>query len=305
MTRAVWLDVSNYDAATFAPECFLANGIEGVIIGGQRPALAEEMASKARAAGLPIKGFYAFLYFGWDWLNQTDAACQLALRHGVRRVWLDCESLPGGTHPTEPPGVTPQQRIAQLRQCVAHVRSLGLEPGIYTAGWWWPGMMAGSVEFRELPLWHAQYGRDSWPAEPVTQVAYGGWTTVAIHQYTSRVELCGRERDHNYVFIDPDEEDDMTLREELDDLKIALYTGRERREENLTRDQKLRLANWYIEQAAAGERQSVADLAASAIALAVKANSGDIDDDDLEAVADALGKSVDAIQAELARRKAK
>jgi hypothetical protein len=208
-----WLDVSNYDASTFAPTCFLDHGIEGVIIGGQRPALADEMASKARAAGLPVRGFYAFLYFGWDWLNQTDAACQLTLRHGVRRVWLDCESSPAGANPTEPPGVTPAQRLAQLRQCVAHVESLGLSAGIYTAGWWWPGMMSGSVEFRHLPLWHAAYGLEGWPAGPVRTVSYGGWSQVAIHQYTSRVELCGRERDHNYVFVDPDEEDEMAPEE--------------------------------------------------------------------------------------------
>lgn len=200
------LDVSNYDLSTFDAECMKAEGVTGVIIGCQREQAADIIANRCVVAGLPILGMYAFLYFGIDTLGQTQTAIQMALDYDVKRVWLDCEST--GEHDA---ASGPTQRQDELARCVEAVRDAGLEPGIYTGRWWWPGYMATEA-FSHLPLWHSEY---TVRFAPVPEVDYGGWTKVAIHQYTSQFWCCGRNRDANYVF----EEDDMTREQVLALLK--------------------------------------------------------------------------------------
>ncbi|MBI5289916.1 MAG: hypothetical protein HY873_13165 [Chloroflexi bacterium] len=205
------LDVSNYDLTTFDAECMKSAGVTAVIIGCQDEDAADVMANRCEAAGLPIIGVYAFLYFGLDTLGQTGAAIRVALRHSVGRVWLDCEST--GEYDA---ASGPMQRQDELAACCDAVRAAGLSPGIYTGGWWWPGNMA-SEAFSHLPLWHSEYPNDG---HAVPEVAYGGWSKVAIHQYTSQFWCCGRNRDANYVF----EEDEMTreqLLEILEELGVA------------------------------------------------------------------------------------
>lgn len=199
------LDVSNYDAETFDVACLKANGVTGIILGCQRESIAHEMAAKAVAGGLPILGTYAFLYFGIDTTGQTQAAIDVATAYGVPRVWLDCESTEANDAASGPP-----QRVRELRACVALVNGADLKAGIYTGKWWWPGNMA-TDEFAYLPLWHAEYPGDG---HPIPVVDYGGWTGVAMHQYTSTLALCGRDRDANHVFEEEDMEDTV-LREAL------------------------------------------------------------------------------------------
>lgn len=193
----ICLDVSNYDHPTFDAACLRAAGVDRLIVGCQRPALAADMVAKAQTAGIEVIGTYAFLYFGIDFLGQTDAAIAVAKASGVRRVWLDVEAT--GQH--ERAGMSPGVRCAELAECVARVEAAGLEAGIYTGAWYWVPYMK-SAAFAHLPLWHAAYPTDG---SEVREVAYGGWTKVAIHQYTSGLNVCGRDRDANYVFEDGDE----------------------------------------------------------------------------------------------------
>lgn len=201
VTYPLVADVSNYDADTFDAECFKAAGIAGVIIGCQRPYAANAMARKAKDAGLPILGVYAFLYFGIDTIGQTGRAIDVAHEFDVPMVWLDCESAT----PHEAADATTVSRRVELAHCVDMVER-DLQCGIYTGRYWWPSKMA-TDEFAHLPLWLADYGRNDGSRAPLLTTNFGGWTKVAIHQYTSTYDLCGRGRDMNYLLT---EEEDMT-----------------------------------------------------------------------------------------------
>lgn len=237
------LDVSNYDADTFDVGCLKAAGVEGIILGCQREDIARTMAQKAADGGLPILGTYAFLYFGLDTTGQTMAAIRVAKDFGIGTVWLDCES----TGTLEDGHQTHETRQRQLRDCVQLVEAHGLRAGIYTGSWWWPPYMANTAEFSRLPLWHAAYGPNSGPADPIRTVNYGGWSAVAVHQYTSTLNLCGRNRDANYVFEEADMADPR-----VDDILRAL-TG-------LRDDAALaRLAAWNTADGGADSGNSLLD----------------------------------------------
>lgn len=197
----VVIDASNYDSDTWNAPCLKAAGVERVIMGCQRPQLASPMIVSARNAGIDVRDLYAFLYFGLDTTGQVNAAIAVGLSvGGIDTIWLDCESQ--AKDGTEAAGLIPGQRIDELKACVALVEQHGFRAGIYTGAWWWVPMMANTTEFAHLPLWHAAYPADGQPQHTVN---YGGWSQVAIHQYTSTLNLCGRNRDANFVF----EEDDM------------------------------------------------------------------------------------------------
>lgn len=197
----VVLDASNYDSDTWNPPCLKAAGVERVIMGCQRPSLASPMIVAARNARIEVRDLYAFLYFGIDTIGQVNGAIAVAKDlGGIDTIWLDCES----TGDLEAKNLTPPARIADLANCVNLVRSHGYRAGIYTGAWWWPSYMGNTTQFSGLPLWHAAYGPNSGPADPIREVNYGGWREVAIHQYTSTLNLCGRGRDANYVFEEAD-----------------------------------------------------------------------------------------------------
>ena len=203
------LDLSNYDSDIIGNAmCLKVGGVTGAIVGCQRPDTARQQIDALRAVGIATPGVYAFLYFGIDSTGQTGTAIKVAQEKGIRRVWLDVES--SGTN--ERAGITPPERIAELNNCLAMVRNAGLEPGIYTYEPYWRSQMADTHDFAALPLWFANYGTNdpNNPRPPVNSVSFGGWTSVTIHQYSSTIRVCGRERDHNYVF---EGEDDMTPEE--------------------------------------------------------------------------------------------
>ena len=205
------LDISNYDWPLNA-SCLKEEGVDRVIVGCQRAYIAEQQIGLLRGAGIVVTDLYAFLYFGFDPMAETEKAIGVAQRQGgIRTIWLDCESTgqydrAGG----------PAQRVEELKGCVAAVENAGFRCGIYTGGWWWPTQqgMGESTTFSILPLWHSAYFDDE---REVRQVNYGGWSKVAIHQYSSSIQVCGRERDHNHVF--EQEEVDMAL---LDEVVAAL-----------------------------------------------------------------------------------
>jgi hypothetical protein len=211
----ICLDLSNYDADVAEPESAAAlarAGVTQAIVGCQDPEIARSQIAALRAVDIRVIGVYAFLYFGLDSAGQTQAAIDVAREFGIARVWLDVESVA----PNEKPGLTPGERCEELHQCVALVEDAGLECGIYTGRWYWVPRMANSTEFSRLPLWHSEYPADR---HAIATVDYGGWTNVAIHQYASDIPLCGRNRDHNYVF-----EEERSMASRLEDL-IAVVVG--------------------------------------------------------------------------------
>lgn len=219
------LDVSQYDLSTFNPACLKAAGATDIIFGVfdpvDPPNKMRQAALEWRAVGGNVRGFYGFCYFGSPFgaYRDTKWAIQLAQEFGVDRVWVDCETDGRAVGFTDAVQPTPAQRVAEIQGCVDLIRAAGLTPGIYTGGWWWPGQTENSSQFANLPLWHSDYGANDGTREPVQEVAYGGWSKVSIHQYTSQLPVCGRNRDANYVF----EEDDMGMteaeRDEFDMLK--------------------------------------------------------------------------------------
>lgn len=223
------LDVSNYDWDTWDGLALKAEGVTGVILGCQREGIARIMADECVRVGIPLLGTYGFVYFAGDRYvgHEVTQACAVAHAYGLRRVWVDCEldaNQAGWGAATTP---DPEQRVDQIIRAVDTVRRAGLEPGIYTGWWWWPNRTGNSTLFADLPLWHSDYGINDGSRAPVKTVAYGGWIDVAIHQYTSTLQVAGRGRDANYVFEENDmaslTDDDVRriIREELHALHIT------------------------------------------------------------------------------------
>lgn len=209
------LDLSSYDLDTLDAPCMRAAGVTGVILGVYSPSDApnrmRQAAQSCRDAGIDILGFYGLVYFGDPHGETRDTrwAIQLAQEFDVNRVWLDCEMDARAAGWSQAPVPAPSGRVSAIHTAVDAVRLAGLSPGIYTGSWWWRPNTNDSTSFASLPLWHSDYGANDGTREPVLEVNYGGWTKVAVHQYTSRLFVCGRERDANYVF----EEDEMTNEE--------------------------------------------------------------------------------------------
>lgn len=219
-------DISNYDMDTFDPVCFKLAGVTGVIIGCQQIAIARKQAKGLIEQAIPIIGLYGFDYFGT--IGDADSpgadigdACDLAdelrnLMGWAGIIWVDAE-IDGG------PPVSPEQRVQEIAECIALIEGRGYRAGIYTGSWWWIPNTGNSQAFAHLPLWHAAYGSNALPIGPITTVDYGGWTNVAIHQFTSRLEICGRGRDANYVFM----ENDMTPAQEailnLNNIRLTAF----------------------------------------------------------------------------------
>ncbi len=223
------LDLSGYDLPTLDAPCMNANGVTGAILGvfseNNPPGPMGDAAQSLRDAGIDILGFYGLIYFGSPYgvTRDTKWAIQLAKRFGVERVWLDCEIDGKAIGFTDAVTPTPASRVNEIRECVKLVEDAGLKCGIYSGSWWWPGNTGNTTEFSRLPLWHAGYLNDG---SAIKTVNYGGWTDVSIHQYTSSLNVCGRNRDANYVFM---EEDDMTPAErEEHNALVAIMGGRDK-----------------------------------------------------------------------------
>lgn len=238
------LDLSNHDYATFDPVCLKASGVDRVILGCWDFAIAEDMLLRLRAAGIVVEDVYCFLYYRLPWeSNDVLNATTLAERHGgIRRIWLDCESMfdgPAGYLDTEAEGTTVADRVA-LTQAYWTTLSREYQVGIYTGLYWWLANMNNTTWFAQAgaPLWFANYGLNNpdAPRDPIAFVDFGGWHSVAIHQYSSTIPVCGRARDHNYWLM---EDTDMD-----EDLRRAIFAGNE--EGDKTPSERLALANYRI-----------------------------------------------------------
>ena len=195
------LDISNWQHPWPAARA-KADGCSEVIVGCQREADAHAIINACVAADLPVVGLYAFLYWNVDTIDQTRTAIRVAKKTGQQMIWLDCENSEDAD-----PNATPWQRQTQLAECVSAVQDAGLNCGIYTGGPFWMKEMGNTRDFSHLPLWYSNYGfRNDATQSPITKVSFGGWTDVAIHQYTSQFPCAGMLLDANYDFM----EDEMT-----------------------------------------------------------------------------------------------
>ena len=201
MMDSLVVDLSNYDMPTFDPACFYGAGVRRAIVGCQREPIARDMVERLLAADIAVPALYGFHYFGANGgqAHEVTQAIGMAHDYGIPLVFVDCEldAQQAGWGEAPP---TIGQRVAQIAQSVERIQDAGLNAGIYTGAWWWKPQTANSLLFAHLPLWHSAYGKDSGPLDPVTEVNYGGWSTVWAHQYTSTYELCGRGRDMNYLY---------------------------------------------------------------------------------------------------------
>lgn len=200
------LDISNHDYSTFAPQCFADNGVTRAIVGCWERELSEDMVRRNRAVGIASEDLYAYLYYGQPWeRRELDNALSIAAElGGIERIWLDCEADP----PNEAVGMTPGQRVARTMSAARTVELAGIEADIYTYEPYWLTKMANTTAFSDRKLWLANYGWNdpAAPRPPITTVNFGGWATVSAHQYSSTIWLCGRRRDHNYWFLEEDDE---------------------------------------------------------------------------------------------------
>lgn len=259
------LDVSIYDFSTFDAECFAANDVGRLIVGTSNYSAAKTMVTQARDAGIIVDDLYGFIYYGLGWESRDLDNC-LALAAelgGIERIWLDCESGfsdNGVQDDTEAPGISVAYRVSKTWEQRRRVESAGITCGIYTGAFWWPSKMGNSPLFSDLPLWIANYGSNdpNNPRSPITEVSFGGWTTVAAHQYSSTIGLCGRPvRDNNYWFLE----------DSLNDRDILAIFGSTERDANGNLDYAARLAAAkarYEESIRTGH--SPFDVAAQAIA---------------------------------------
>lgn len=203
------LDLSNHDWGTFNPACLKAAGVERVILGVWDFGIAAQMLRGLRRAEIIVEDLYGFIYYRLPWEdNDIRNAHALAVQEGgIQRVWLDCEAGfdgPGGQLDTEAADTTVEYRRNATAMYRSRVEGFGASAGIYTGEPWWREKMGNSDRFADLPLWLANYGRNDplHPRGPVHAVNFGGWTQTSAHQYSSTIPVCGRERDHNYWFLE-------------------------------------------------------------------------------------------------------
>lgn len=199
------LDLSNHDLSTFDPACLRRAGVDRAIVGCWDLAASLTIVAGCRDEGIIVEDLYGFLYFGLPW-EQREIDNALAVHDqlgGISRIWNDCEADP----PHEAPGLTAEDRINATWEARGREVAAGVQPGIYSAPYYWIPKMANTRIFRDAgdPLWLPNYGSNdpANPRPPITAIGgiMGGWDQLAAHQYSSTINVCGRGRDHNYWFL--------------------------------------------------------------------------------------------------------
>lgn len=221
------VDLSNWDYPTFSASCLREAGVVRAILGCWDRAITSSMLVQLRQVGIAVQDLYVFIYPRLPWeRRELNNALAIAQEHGgIRRIWMDWESQftewPGDMD-TEAPGTTIAHRIAIAREVEAIIRDAGIQPGVYTGAYWWTSKMGNTDEFSHLPVWLADYGANDPdnPRPPRRTVAFGGWQYTSAHQYSSSIPVCGRERDHNYWFL----QEDSPMTDDERELLLALAT---------------------------------------------------------------------------------
>jgi Glycosyl hydrolases family 25 len=90
----------------------------------------------------------------------------------------------------EAPGLPPAGLARWAKAWLRRVESaIGRPPILYTFPSYWTEHMGNSKAFARYPLWLASYGPDDGRVHPVRTI--GGWTRIAVHQYTSKGRIEG------------------------------------------------------------------------------------------------------------------
>ncbi|MBX7194547.1 MAG: FG-GAP-like repeat-containing protein [Sandaracinaceae bacterium] len=134
--------------------------------------------SEARRVGL-IRGAYQFFEPETDPLVQANLVIDAVgrLGPGDLPVTIDVEA--------PSPGVSPATYTARIHTWVDRVtEGTGRRPIVYTGRYYWDPYVASS-DFRDLPLWHAQYTSASCPN------INDRWSHWTFWQYTSSGSIAG------------------------------------------------------------------------------------------------------------------
>lgn len=177
------LDISNFTEEVTPAEAasLKAAGFDRVIVQvvNERTLTHRQQIPVLLAAGLEVE-CYVYVWFSAGEAFVRDRvrwACLEAKAAGASDVmWLDCEQSDGDT-----PGFdyVHQPVSPIIRAAVTAVQEQGMQPGIYTAAWWWIPGASNSTEFNYLPLWDAYYDLDP----DIDPVDYGGWQAPRMSQY--------------------------------------------------------------------------------------------------------------------------
>lgn len=145
---------------------------------------------------------YVYEYFPLSPWQQTPEArvanaIHMCQGHRVSAIYPDVED------PND--DLTPQgQRniVASLKRCRTLIQAAGYLFGIYTGYYVWRDRTGDSQEFKDAPLWFADYLYDGLPTPGATPTYMptklpGGWTTVRYWQYQNTTFFGGRQVDMN------------------------------------------------------------------------------------------------------------
>lgn len=144
-------------------------------------AVANQQIRTCQAAGLQVHG-YLWMYPTWEPGKTVKDAMREYGIYNLPWVWIDAEE--------DKEIANPQVNGAWLRAALADLKAWGVRAGIYTGAWWWndPRFMAGSTEFKEVPLWYAEY--DGNP-DLFRWTPFGGWLNPGGKQYDTTHGMCG------------------------------------------------------------------------------------------------------------------
>lgn len=177
------IDVSQYQATVNWPMVRAAGkrfAIARILHWPVRDTQFERNWREIRANGL-IRGAYIYFDPRFEVAAQADVVVRAVgrLGEGDLPVTLDIEQ----PNPGLP---TPARSVEVIRDLAARVEAgTGRAPMIYTGRYYWPNYVR-STEFRDLPLWHAQYTT----TQPCPYIA-DAWRDWAFWQYSSTGRVSG------------------------------------------------------------------------------------------------------------------
>ena len=137
-----------------------------------------DQVNSARAAGCTV-GAYLWAYRSFDPRKSVRDALSVAKQCGMDPppvLWIDCELYKVGNS-VDDPGPDADWLRAAIDEC----KQAGVQPGIYTGGWWWKGYMGNTGEFGDVPLWAAEY---QGAAVPSAVTLFGGWKQAYGKQWS-------------------------------------------------------------------------------------------------------------------------
>jgi hypothetical protein len=209
----IWMDEGeNASIAMVSPEtyvpasssdvsCWMANGRDTIIIRAsleteQKKQQALQQIDVCLAGGMDVS-VYGWVYWDWGPEVTANAISELVGNRPIRWLWWDLEEEHGV------PGA--DKMMLWMKQAINETERLGLNTGTYTGAWYWNKYLRGRHDLNNRPLWDANYSQTPYQG----LISYGGWDPrlVFAHQYTSSMQLCGRELDGNghseYYYLYP------------------------------------------------------------------------------------------------------